>query len=623
MTLGEKAEQALRVVREAKEIAYDTEGSGLDWKRNHVTGYVITSSDFNAFIPVRMGGGANLLDPDAGPLRTATDENVKQHAFERELARAFVIRRERKLLTIGHNLKFDMHMSANQGVMLGRECEDTSINAAMLDEFARSFSLENCAIAAGVTPKRGEEMYKHLAAQFGGEAKREQMENFWRLSGDDPVGVDYAMGDGTTTLELRTKQIVEILAQDMGFIHNVESQLIWTIFRMERRGIKVDANRIEEVQKEVERQLLIAEAKLPKGFNSRSGPQVRKVMEDAGHTDWPMTEPSSKFPQGQPSFPEKWLKKSPVGKAIIDVRKLSNLDNSFLTPLRDEHVFKGRVYSSLNQMKGDEYGTISGRFSSSQPNLQQIPKRDKDLGRLFRSVFVPDDEMEFYEADYSQCEPRLFAHYSQEPALLEGYNHNPPLDMHHVVAKAFNVERDPTAKRMNMGILTGMQPNTFKDHMGWSFEEAKRQFDAWFDLFPGIKGFQDRAKGVFKSSGYVKTLLKRRCRLDHPRFAYRATSRVIQGGNADIVKYKLLEADKWLETIQDIIHLLMTVHDSFEWQAPKGEQGEKLSEQMVEMFCDVQTEPFNLRVPFIMDVGHGSSWAIATYGELQPENSSS
>lgn len=606
------------MVREAPLIAYDTETSGLDWKVNHVVGYVITSPDFNSYIPVRHGGGGNLLDPNCGPLTSPTSPTV-QHAFEQGLAKAFVIRREKGLTTVGHNVKFDAHFSANHGVMLGRELEDTSINAAMLDEYTRSFSLANLCKEAGVTAKLGEDLYRHMAKLFGGEAKPEIMEHFWRLAGNDPLGSDYAMGDGVSTLALREWQMKKIEEEGMGVIHNVESQLIWTIFRMERRGIKIDLSRIAEVEFGVKKLLDEATAKLPEGFNVNSGPQARVVMEAAGITNWPMTSPSSKFPEGQPSLNEKFLKKSERGRDILAARKWTNFTGKFLEPLKSTHTFNGRVYSSLNQMKGDEYGTVSGRFSCSEPNLQAIPKRDKEIGRLFRSCFIPDEGMDFWEGDYSQCEPRLFAHYSKEPSLVDGYSRNPPLDMHHVVAHAFGVERDPTAKRMNMGILTGMQVDAFAGHMGWTREEAQEKFDGWWRLFPGIKKFQNNCKGVFKESGYIMTLLKRRCHLDRPQFAYRGTSRVIQGGNADIVKYKLLQVDKWLEGAYDTLaQLLMTVHDSYEWQAVKGEQGAKLSSQMVEMFCDVQTAPFNLRVPFIMDLGHGENWAIATYGPLNP-----
>lgn len=613
MTLGERAEAALRVVREAKEMAYDTETSGVDWKVNSCVGYVITADGFNDYIPVRHGGGGNLLDPNCGPLTTPNDV-VVQHSFERDLAKAFEERRRRGFLTIGHNLLFDMHMSANHDIYLGRECEDTQLTAAMLDEFCKSFSLDNVAKGLKVTAKLGQDMYDHLAQLFGVKAEKGSMEHFWRTDGQDPMVIDYSCGDGTSTLEAARAQRGLIADEEMQLIHNIESRLIWTVFRIERRGIKISEERIETVQAAVKAQVIKTREKLPDGFNERSGPQIKALFEEAGLTNWPTTAASSKFPEGQPSFTEKFLKKSELGKSIIAIRKLTNLDNSFITPLKERHVYHGRVHSHLNQLKGDEYGTISGRFSSSDPNLQQVPKRDKDIGRPFRSLFIPDDGMDFYEADYSQCEPRLFAHYSQEPALVEGYSQTPFKDMHAVVAEMFHVERDPTAKRMNMGILTGMQVESFAGHMGWELDEALRMFNMWFEGFPGIRRFQDKAKGVFKNTGFVKTLLGRRCRLDHPRFAYRATSRVIQGGNADIIKAKLLEIDEFFESEGDIAHLLMTIHDSVNAQAPKGEVGSRIIKEMVRIMEDVRGAPFNLRVPFVVDVGKGSDWSIATYG---------
>lgn len=614
-TLGEIAETALRVVRETKELTYDTETSGVDWKRNSVVGYVITDSQFNGYIPVRHGGGGNLLDPNCHPLRTPEDKAVV-HQWEVELARAFDLRRQRGLLTIGHHILFDQHMSYNHGINLGRMMECTQNNAAMLDEYARSYSLENTARAANVTAKKGQELYDHLAQQFGGKNDHTAMANYWQLSGQDPLANEYALGDGITTMELRAWQIQQIRAEEMGRVHELESRLIYTIFRIERRGIKADVSRIAEVETEVAKQLARGRMKLPANFNVRSGPQIRKWLEEKGRTNWPMTEPSKAFPDGQPSFTEKWLKTFAEGEAIIDVRKLTNLGNSFITPLKERHIFNERVHSSLNQLKSDEFGTISGRFSSSNPNLQQIPKRDEDLGRLFRSIFVPDDGMEFYEADYSQCEPRLFAHYSNEPALVDGYSRNPPIDVHTIVAENFNTDRKVTAKRMNMGIFTGMQVDSLAAHMGWTKVEAQEKFNQWFNLFPAVADFQKRAKNVLKSTGYVRTLLGRRCRLEASYLAYRGTSKIIQGGNADIMKEKMLECDVYLEGEGDLSHLLMSVHDALEWQAPKGAVGEAQSAELIRMCCDVQGPPFNLRVPFTMDVGKGPNWAIATYGEL-------
>lgn len=606
-TLGDRAERALRVVREAKEIAYDTETSGLDWKVNHPVGYVITTDDFNVYVPVRHGGGGNLLDPNTSPLDSPTAA-TRTHSFEVELGKAFEERRQRGFLTIGHHTKFDMHFSANAGIILGRNCACTQNTAAMLDEYARSYSLDSCAGRFGVTAKKGQELYDRIAALFGGEAKRDIMSEYWRLPGDDPVAVEYAMGDGTSTLELYRKQREAITAEDMDMIWQVESDLIYTFFRMERRGIKCDEAYIADLGDRVDKELDAALRKLPANFNVRSGPQVHKLFEESGVTDWPMT------PGGSPSFTEKFLKRSELGRSIIAVRQLRNLMASFVVPLKERHIVKGRVHTNIHQLKADEFGTVGGRISTSDPNLLAVPKRNKEIGPRFRKIFVADDGMEFWDGDYTQAEPVLFAHYSKDPTLVAGYNATPIVDVHTLLAERINVERDPTAKRMNMGIFTGMQPKTFAEHMGWGLEEATNRWNEWFDTFPGVRDFQNKAKQVFGSTGYIKTLLGRRCRLEHPRFAYRGTSRVIQGGNADIMKYKLLEADRFLESENDAAHLLLSIYDSAEWQSPMGALGERLSAELVRIFTDLQGPPFNLRVPLGMEVDHGPSWAEATYG---------
>lgn len=608
ITLGDKAEAALRIVREAPLIAFDVETSGVDWRVNQPVGYVITESkDANFYIPIRHGGGANLLDPNVMPMETPTDPIII-HEWERELQKAFLVRRQRNFQTIGHHLKFDMHMAANAGVMLGRNCGCTQNNAAMLDEYRRSFSLDSVAKTEGVTAKLGEELYARLAQLFGGEAKRSQMEHYWRVAGDDQIALDYALGDGITTLEVWHSQVKAIEEEDMSLIHGIESELIWTLFRMERRGIKVDERYIGELEEGIAQELAAARALLPSGLNVKSPIQMRALFEEAGITNWPTTD------AGNPSFTETFLKRSELGRAVVTVRQLSTLGSSFITPLKERFIFEGRVHATLNQLKADETGTVAGRLSCSDPNLQAVHKRNKVLGRKFRKVYVADDDMDFCEDDYSQCEPRLFAHYSQEPALLNGYNQTPFRDVHDVVAQMLDVERDPTAKRMNMGIFTGMQTQSFAGHMNWPLDRATQAFNAWFEAFPGIKGFQDQAKAVFRSRGYVKTILGRRCRLENPRFAYRGTSRIIQGSNADILKERLLACDKYLEGEGDLVHLLMTVHDSIEYQKPKGAEGERQRAEMRAIMTDVQSPPYNLRVPFVMDSGTGRNWAEATYG---------
>jgi DNA polymerase-1 len=608
LSVAEKAEMAIRMVREADELAFDTETSGVDWRFNQPIGYVITAGPTGAmnsvYVPIRHAGGGNLL---GAPALVKEDDEIEPSPFEVELARAFK-ERNKPGRTIGHNMKFDVHMAANAGVMLGRNLACTQNNEAMLDEYTKGFSLEACAERRGVQAKKGDDLYKAIAARFGGVPDRKQMANFWRMPGSDPMVMDYAEGDGITTLELSRAQMPLIREEEMDQIWRIESDLIWTIFRMERRGIRIDSGEIERLREATEQQMREIMASLPIGFNPRSPVDMRNLMEGAGHTDWPTT------PKGNPSFTEKWLKGNPEGQKVVSLRQLSNLINSFVQPMQERHEHKGRVHATLNQLKADEGGTISGRFSCQNPNLQQIPKHNKAIGKPFRRIFAADPGHVFFECDWSQAEPRLFAHYSGDKNLLKGYNSTPFVDVHTLVSQMLDVDRGTTAKRMNMGIFTGMQVRTFASHMGWPEDKASEKWHEWYRSFPGVRDFQTKAKHRLKSRGYVKTILGRRCRLEHPRFAYKGTSKIIQGSQADLMKLKVLEIDRMCEDAGDIAHLCMSVHDSIVGQYQDTQEGREFFDTILAHFANVQMPPMNMRVPFVVDTGTGANWSEASYG---------
>lgn len=609
--MNDKIEAALNMIRRAKVLAVDTETSGLDWKRNYAVGYVFTVGNDSVYLPVRHGSGGNIPCRyghchmyDAPEVEDAS--KIHDHSLEVVLADEIA---HRKGKIVGHNLKFDAHFMAQRGIMLGRNLSCTMNNQTLIDEYTTSYSLASLARRYKLPAKKDIELYEYMAGVFNLPNTKNIMANFWRLPGTDTMATDYAEGDGVTTYFLYDAQQKELDEQGVSsLVRNVEDQLIWTLVRIERRGMRIDMGYVQELKRRIEERVAAAYSELPQGFNVRSMLDVKNFMEASGHADYPTTE------KGNPSFTEKWLKQTDAGKKIIAIRKWSNLMNSFVMPLVDSHVFNGRVHPQVNQNKADDFGTISGRLSCSSPNLQQVPKHNKELAKEFRKAFVSDDGYDFYEADYSQCEPRLFAHYSNEPALVEGYSKTPFRDVHTVVAEMFNADRNTVAKRMNMGMFTGMYPPTFAQHMGVSLEEATRLWNQWFAGFPKIKDFQDNARKVFLSRGYVKTLLGRHCRMDEKRFAYKATSKIIQGGNADIVKYKMVEVDKWLESEGDRTQLLMTIHDSFVWQAPQTPDGEADSNRLTEIMLDVRNEPFNLRVPFAVDCDKGKTWSEASFG---------
>lgn len=608
ISLEQSAETALRIVRECPTISFDTETTGVDWTRNQPIGYVLTDSASSVYVPIRHGGGGNLNDPTGSTIVPTSPEFklTKYHPFEVELAKAFRYRQTRKdWVTAGHNMGFDCHMSANAGVMLGRNIACTQNTQTLIDEYTPKYGLSDLAKQYHVTAKLGDDLYKHIAAEFNVPNDRKSMGHFWRLAGNDPLAWDYAAGDGVTTIELYREQCKEIEKQDLRQIVAMENELIWTIFRMERRGIPIDTKYVADLLAYIEKQVDKARSLLPKDFNPRSPNQMKEWMGSNGHTDWPTTD------KGNPSFTADWLEKSDAGKLVVDLRQWTNLVGTFVNPLINDHFREGKIHPRIAQNRADNGGTISGRLACAAPNLQAVPKHNVRLAYKLRSAFVAEEGMKFCEADISQAEPCLFAHYSQDPRLLGGYNSVPRKDVHTLVSEMMGVDRKTTGKRMNMGIFTGMMPKTFSEHMGWDIQKATEMWNEWYKLFPGVKDFQNTAIGVMKRRGFVKTLLGRHGRLEHPRFAYKAVSKIIQGGNADIVKYKLVEIDKELEKLEHA-YLFMSIHDSLLWQSPVG--NDEFDKFVVHTLTNVQGPPFNLRVPFTADFDSGKNWAEASYG---------
>ena len=482
------------------------------------------------------------------------------------------------------------------------------VNAGLLNEYRSSYSLLNCCLDEGVRPKEGKELYALLAAKFGGPATPSQMGNFWRLNGEDPLAVDYSKGDGISTWQLRSKQLDRLNEQNLMDIYRLECDVVRVLWRMMVRGVKVDKTRLDEVEHIINDRLVEANSALPDDLNLRSGPQIKSLFDKVGITDYPTTD------KGNPSFAEKWLLTTDLGRKVVASRKYSNLKNSFIDPLRNM-MWNGRIYTTFNQSKSDKFGTRTGRLSSNQPNMQQVPKRNEELGRLFRSVFIPDDDMIWGSADYSQCEPRLLADYAECKVLLDGYLSDPVIDAHQAVATAANIDRT-SGKRLNQGLITGMGMATLIGELGVGAEEGKKIYDNYFAAMPEIKPFQIHAAAVMRSRGYVVSLLGRRARID-PRtskdMSYKAVNRLLQCGNADIIKKAMVDMDRLFEEDGDNVQMLLSIHDSMDSQFPEThryvyEEGLRLMEDFG------PDRSVKMMVPMSVDTGEGKDWAEASYG---------
>jgi len=431
------------------------------------------------------------------------------------------------------------------------------------------------------------------------------MKFFWRLEGDHPLVVDYATGDGISTYQLWIVQQAILDNDDLRKPWKLECDLLPYVARMHNRGLKIDPEYSGRIIGDVEAAVKEASKVFVPGFNVRSPKAVEALYRANGYTE----EKFAKTDNGALSFTEKWLETNDIGHAILSVRRLEKARDSFITPLIDTHNVNGRVHPILNQSKSDDYGVAGVRFSCSEPNLQAFPKRNIEVGRVVRKLVVPDDGFVIEEADAKQQEPRLFTHYSGDPALVDGYRSG-TMDIHDRASALLNLERD-TAKRMAMGMLTMMSPPTLAGHMRWDIERARSAHRMFLtDAFPHIKIFQDTAVQVFKRRGYVKTLLGRRAYCDDPRFAYRAVSRIIQNTGGEHIKICLLRACQYEDAHPNDVQLLLTIHDSLLWQRNPGHDPSELL-RLVE---NVGNE-LGVSVPLPFGLGSGPDWAKASYGD--------
>jgi len=591
MWTGIDPQRAIQMVQRSPVIAFDTETTGLEQKDKPV-GYVITDTEASIYIPTKHVGGGNILYPDE---------------FLRVLNLSFKDRARRNYRTVGHNVGFDLRMCNKDGVFPEYPLEDSMLNEGLLDDTTRGYGLDDCTKRHGVTQKLGDELYRDIASKYGGLPDRKSMANFHRMAGDHASVVDYACGDGISTLELWQKQQPMLDAQELRRVHDLECRLIHRVARIYRRGLRVDekyGNELTGSQGIIARKLAEAQSGILAGVNVQSPIEVERLYRANGFRN----EQFSRTATGAISFAEEWLKTNEIGERILAVRHLRKALSSFITPLMEKRDVKGYIHPTLNQSKSDEFGAIGARFSCSDPNLQAFPKRNKSIGQIVRRLVIADDGFELQEGDAKQQEPRLFAYFSEDERLLQGYRSG-TMDIHGICSNDFGLPRD-TAKRLAMGILTGLSAKGLAGHMGWDYNTASDYHHAFLNFkFPKIKEFQKAAKDIFRTTGYVKSISGRKARLEDPKFAYRGVSRIIQNSGGDLMKMTLLRACEY-EEAHPQVQILMTIHDSLMWQR---EQGFDTSELI--KICEAVPMEFNVDVPIPYELGTGTNWAEASYGK--------
>jgi len=494
---------------------------------------------------------------------------------------------------------------------------DTMIAASLIDENRFAYSL-NALSWEYLGHGKNEAALNEEAKSRGLDPKADM----WKLP---PMYVGaYAEKDAELTLELWQKFKTEIIQQDIESIFNLETDLFPCLVDMRFKGVRVDSERAHILKQQLvsqEEQLLL-DIKKETGIEPQiwAARSIAKVFDKLDLT-YSRTEKTQ-----APSFTKNELQEHshPLVQKIAKAREINKAHTTFIdTILRFQH--KGRIHAEINQIRSDAGGTVTGRFSYNNPNLQQLPARNKDLGPLIRSLFLPEEKHTWGCFDYSQQEPRLVVHYAalhKFPSVYEvvdAYNDNTDTDFHQTVADMAQIPRSQ-AKTINLGLFYGMGKTKLQAELGVSKEKAEELFNTYHSRVPFVKQLMNSASNRAQTHGQIRTLLGRLCRfhLWEPNmfgmhkamthedalrehgpgikraYTYKALNKLIQGSAADMTKKAMVELYK--EGI--VAHI--QIHDELDLSVESTEHAKKIIE--------IMENAVTLEVPNKVDYESGETW---------------
>ena len=518
---------------------------------------------------------------------------------------------------IFHNAMYDVCWIRKMGIKINGLITDTMIAASLVNENRYRYDLNSLSwdyLGYG----KNESTLNEAAKDWGVDPKAE----LWKLPATF-VG-EYAERDASLTLELWQLLKREISNQDVESIFNLETELFPCLVDMRFKGVRVDvpqAHKLKQQLEEQEKELLLEIKKEtqiePQIWAARS---IAKVF-DKLKLPYERTEKTK-----APSFTKNFLSehKHPLVQKIAKAREVNKAHTTFIdTIINYEH--KGRIHADINQIRGDSGGTVTGRFSYRNPNLQQIPARNKDLGPLIRGLFIPEENCTWGCFDYSQQEPRLVVHYAslyKFPSVynvVDSYQNNPDTDFHKIVAEMAEIPRTQ-AKTINLGLFYGMGKNKLQAELGISKEKAKELFDQYHAKVPFVKQLMNVASNRAQEHGQIRTLLGRLCRfhlwepnqfgmhkaLSHSEalrehgpgikraYTYKALNKLIQGSAADMTKKCMLELHK-----ENIIPHIQ-IHDELDISIESDKEPKKIIE--------IMENAVKLEIPNKVDYESGKTW---------------
>ena len=592
---------------DAKEIAIDLEtydpgikqtGPGWATDNGYIAGIAIAVEGWKGYFPIRHEGGGNF------------DEAILKRQIKKIL--------DLPCDKIFHNAQYDVGWLRWWGLEVKGKIIDTLIAAPLVDENRFRYSLNELG-KDYLKETKSEGLLYEAAKEWGVDAKAEMYKLPAMYVGP------YAEQDADLTLRLWQFFKIELIKQELSSIFDLETRLLPCLIDMKWNGVRVDLEKAETIKKNLQAQENKVLRQIKKDTNVDvdiwAAVSVAKAF-DKLKIKYEVTDKS-----GQPKFDKNFLitHKHPLAKMIVTARETNKARTTFIdTILR--HSYQSRIHADIHQMRGDTGGTVTGRFSYSNPNLQQIPARNKQIGPLIRSIFVPNKGCKWGSFDYSQQEPRVLVHFAAltggglkgADEVIESYKTQDP-DFHQAVADMAGIDRR-TAKTINLGMMYGMGKGKLSSELGLDKFETEDLFAKFHANVPFVKQLMEQATRKADNVGFLRTLLGRKCRFDkwEPRafgihkslslvdaqreyghdlkraWTYKALNRLIQGSSADMTKKAMV--DLYDEGI--ISHI--QVHDELNCSIESKEQATRIKE--------VMENTVELKVPLKVDMEIGPSW---------------
>ncbi|WP_151760580.1 DNA polymerase I [Acinetobacter junii] len=584
-------ELLLQRMQQADHFAIDTETTNLDYRVAELVGFSIAFDANEAYYV---------------PLAHDYEGAPEQLSREQVLAQIKPILENEQVKKIGHHLKYDAHIFANHGITIQGWYFDTMLASYVLNAAATRHGMDDVARV----------YLSHLTTTFeqiAGKGAKQKTFNQIELE----VAAHYAAEDAHVTYRL-----YEVLSSKLkshpelvNILHNIEMPVARVLTGMEEDGVKLDHKFLDQLSVEFSDTMQTLENQATElageTFNIASPKQVGEVLFDKLGIKG-----GKKTATGQYSTSESILEKieHPLAEVILEHRGLAKLKNTYTDRLVEQsHDATHRVHTSYHQAL-----TATGRLSSTDPNLQNIPIRTP-IGRQIRKAFIAPEGRVLLAADYSQIELRLMAHFSQDDALVHAFQQGQ--DVHRRTAAEVlgiaieDVTNDQRrqAKAVNFGLLYGMSEFGLTRQLGFTREESRSYIARYFQRYPGVLDYMERTRQIAREQGFVETILGRRLYtpdiLATNKMIKQAAERAainapLQGSAADIIKLAMIAVDKILP--KDQAKLLLQVHDELVFEADVA-----IADELSKQIADVMQSVLEISVPFVVEVGQGLNWDAA------------